>query len=451
MRRGSEKGQVRTPMNRGDTIFALASAAGRAGVAVFRVSGPSAGNCVKVLTGQEIPPSHQAVVRRLRGREGVIDEALVLWFEGPASLTGEDVAEFQVHGGRAIAEALAAELGALPGCRPAEPGEFTRRAVENGKFDLTQAEAIADLVEAETEAQRRQALRQYDGVLGALYEGWRAELVKVLAWAEAAIDFSDEELPDGVLAEARRSAESVRKAVAAHLNDARRGELVREGLFLTVIGPPNAGKSSLVNTLAGRDVAIVSETAGTTRDVVEVRMDMGGYAVILADTAGLRAASEGVEAEGVRRALARAESADLVLLLLDGSEENSSVYLPDNMVNKPCLTVWNKADLPWPVEREGLKLSLKTGEGLEAVISAIAAAAKERLEGGSDAPMLTRPRHRYALGEAVAALQRATEASQPELFAEDLRLALRSLGRIIGRVDVEELLDTIFRDFCIGK
>ena len=438
-------------MRRGDTIYALASAPGRAGVAVFRVSGPGAGPCIKSLTGQEIPPSHRAMVRRLRGRGGTIDEALVLWFEGPASLTGEDVAEFQVHGGRAIAEALAVELGALPGCRPAEPGEFTRRAVENGKFDLIQAEAVADLVAAETEAQRSQALRQYDGALSALYEGWRVELVKVLAWAEAAIDFSDEELPDGMLCETRRSAEDIRKAIEAHLNDARRGELVREGLFLTVIGPPNAGKSLLVNTLAGRDVAIVSEFAGTTRDVIEVRMNLGGYAVILADTAGLRAASEAVEAEGVRRALARAESADLVLLLLDGSEPNFSVKLPNNMVNKPSLTVWNKADLPWPVEHSGLKLSLKTGEGLEAVISAIAAAAKERLEGDGEAPVLTRPRHRHALGEAVAALKRAVEASQPELFAEDLRLALRSLGRITGRVDVEELLDTIFRDFCIGK
>jgi tRNA modification GTPase len=438
-------------MSRGDTIFALASAPGRAGVAVFRVSGPHAGVCIKHLTGQEIPPSHRAVLRALRGRHGPIDEALVLWFEGPASLTGEDVAEFQVHGGRAIAEALAAELSALPGCRPAEPGEFTRRAVEHGKFDLTQAEAIADLVAAETEAQRRQALRQYDGVLGALYERWRAELIKALAWAEAVIDFSDEELPDDVLAETRRTAERVREAVEAHLNDARRGELVREGLFLTVIGPPNAGKSSLVNTLAGRDVAIVSETAGTTRDVVEVRLDLGGYAVILADTAGLRAASEGVEAEGVRRALARAEAADLVLLLLDGRDEKSSVFLPSNMVNKPSLTVWNKADLPWAVPREGLRLSLKTGEGLDAVIAAIAAAAKDRLEVSGEAPMLTRPRHRHALGEAAAALQRAAGAREPELFAEDLRLALRSLGRLTGRVDVEELLDTIFKDFCIGK
>jgi tRNA modification GTPase len=206
-----------------------------------------------------------------------------------------------------------------------------------------------------------------------------------------------------------------------------------------------------VNTLAGRDVAIVSETAGTTRDVIEVRLDLGGYAVILADTAGLRAVSEGIEAEGVRRALARAESADLVLLLLDGSDVNSSAIMPKNMVNKTFLTVWNKADLPWPVPREGMKLSLKTGEGLDTVIAAIAAAAKDRLEMSGDAPMLTRPRHRHALGEAVAALRRAARAREPELFAEDLRLALRSLGRITGRVDVEELLDTIFRDFCIGK
>ena len=442
---------MRKPVSRGDTIFALASAPGRAGVAVFRVSGPHARACIKHLTKKGNPPSQRAVLRTLFGRHGPIDEALVLLFEGPASLTGEDVAEFQVHGGRAIAEALAAELGALPGCRPAERGEFTRRAVEHGKFDLTQAEAIADLVAAETEAQRRQALRQYDGVLVRLYEGWRVELIKALAWAEAVIDFSDEELPGDVLTETRRTAEAVRKAVEAHLNDARRGELVREGLFLTVIGPPNAGKSSLVNALAGRDVAIVSETAGTTRDVIEVRLDLGGYAVILADTAGLRAVSEAVEAEGVRRALARADAADLVLLLLDGSDEKSSVYMPDNMVNKPYLTVWNKADLPWPAPRDGLKLSLKTSEGLDAVIAAIAAAAKERLETSGDAPMLTRPRHRHALGEAAAALQRASGAGEPELFAEDLRLALRALGRITGRVDVEELLDTIFKDFCIGK
>ena len=345
-----------------DTIFALASAPGRSGVAVLRVSGPAAGDCIKSLTGRDIPKVRHAVLRTLKARDGrVIDQGLVLWFAAPSSLTGEDVAEFQVHGGRAIVDALGMELAALPGCRAAEPGEFTRCAVENGKFDLTQAEAIADLVAAETESQRRQAQRQKEGALGALYEGWRGELVQALAWAEAAIDFSDEDLPGGVLGDARQIANSVRRNIRSHLDDGRRGELVREGLFLTVVGPPNAGKSSLVNALAGRDVAIVSETAGTTRDVIEVRMDLGGYSVILADTAGLRAAAGSIEAEGVRRALARAESADLVLLLLDGSAADPTGEMPDNMVNNSSLTVWNKADLPWPSRREGLGDFIENG------------------------------------------------------------------------------------------
>jgi tRNA modification GTPase len=434
-----------------DTIFALASAPGRAGIAVMRVSGRAAHVAVKALTGQDVPPPRRAVLRRFRDASGSeIDRGLMLWFAAPASFTGEDVAEFHLHGGRAIVEAMAMALGSVPGCRMAEKGEFTRRAVLNGKLDLTQAEAIADLVAAETEAQRRQALRQYDGALSALAGHWRVELIRVLAWAEAAIDFSDEELPDGVLKQARAAANAVRNAMESHLNDARRGELIREGLYLTVIGPPNAGKSSLVNALAGRDVAIVSETAGTTRDVIEVHLDLGGYAVILADTAGLREAAEAVEAEGVRRALARAEAADLVLLLLDGSGPNSSVNLTDNMVNKPCLTVWNKADLPWPIARDGLRLSLKTGEGLDALVNAIAAKSRELLD-SSASPALTRPRHRQALTEASNALARADTADQPELFAEDLRLALRALGRLTGRVDVEELLDVVFRDFCIGK
>jgi tRNA modification GTPase len=339
----------------------------------------------------------------------------------------------------------------MASCRPAEAGEFTRRAVENGKFDLTQAEAVADLVDAQTDAQRRQALRQYEGVLGALYEAWRSALLGALAWAEASIDFSDEELPRDVLARARGSAGEIGTSIRRHLDDGRRGELVREGLFLTVIGPANAGKSSLVNALAGRDVAIVSDSAGTTRDVIEVRLDLGGYAVILADTAGLREARDGVEAEGVRRAFSRAESSDLVLLLLDGSVADPLDEITNNIVNGPSLTVWNKADLPWPKPRPGLRLSLKTGEGFENVIAAVTAAAKDRLEAPGDGPMLTRPRHRHALGEAVEALERASGAQEAELFAEDLRLALRALGRITGRVDVEEVLDAVFRDFCIGK
>jgi tRNA modification GTPase len=283
--------------------------------------------------------------------------------------------------------------------------------------------------------------------LAALYDDWSRALSQALAWAEGAIDFSDEELPDHLLSDARAAAAAVMAAMLKHLDDAH-GELVRDGLFVAVIGPPNAGKSSLVNALAGRDVAIVAETSGTTRDVIEVRLNLGGFEVVLADTAGLRRA-EGVEAEGVKRALARAEAADLVLLLQDGSK--ATMKLPDNMVNKPVITVWNKADLPWPQAHEGLKLSLKTGEGLDAVVTAIAAQVQELLDKPWEAPPLTRARHRLALSEAAAALVRASSADAPELFAEDLRLAVRSLGRITGRVDVEDLLDTIFRDFCIGK
>jgi tRNA modification GTPase len=439
-------------MSSGDTIFALASGPGRAGVAVGRGSGPGAADSVKVLTGQPIPVPRQAVLRRFVQPGGAeIDRGLCLWFAGPASYTGEDIAEFHLHGGRAGVGALTAALGALPGLRPADPGEFTRRAVQNGKLDLTQAEAVADLVAAETAAQHRQALRQFGGALGALYERWRTDLLNALAWAEAAIDFSDEALPDDVLRRARDLADGVRTAILGHLNDAQRGELVRDGLFVAVVGPPNAGKSSLVNALAGRDVAIVSETAGTTRDVIEVRLDLDGYAVILADTAGLRAAGEGVEAEGVRRALARAEAADLVLLLQDGSSCESPHEVRKYIVNKQCISVWNKADLPWPEQRSGLRLSLRTGEGLDDVVQAIAAAARDRLDAPGEAPPLTRLRHRHVLETATDALGRARDTDQPELFAEDLRLAMRALGRITGRVDVEDLLDAIFRDFCIGK
>ncbi|HVZ92735.1 MAG TPA: tRNA uridine-5-carboxymethylaminomethyl(34) synthesis GTPase MnmE, partial [Rhizomicrobium sp.] len=304
---------------RDDTIFALSTAPGRAGVAVVRVSGREAARVLQTLTRKPLPPDRRACATAYFDSKGdLIDRGLAIYFGGPASFTGEDVAEFHIHGGRAVVARLLDALAGLD-LRPAEPGEFTRRAVENGKLDLTQAEAIADLVDAETDAQRRQALRQYDGALAELYEGWRADLIKAGAWAEAAIDFSDEELPADTLGRTRAAIAGILRDIQRHLDDSRRGEVLREGLHLTVIGPPNAGKSSLVNALARRDVAIVAETAGTTRDVIEVRMDLGGYPVILADTAGLRDTAEVIEAEGVRRALARAESADLVLLLLDGS------------------------------------------------------------------------------------------------------------------------------------
>ncbi len=434
-----------------DSIFALSSAPGRAGVAVVRVSGPLARAALKALSGQDLPRPRVATLCPLRdARDNPIDQGLVLWFPEPASFTGEDCAEFHVHGGRAVLDALFRALESV-GLRPAEPGEFTRRAVENGKFDLTRAEAIADLVTAETDSQRRQALRQYEGGLEKLYEGWRQHLIRAAAWTEAAMDFSDDELPDDVMAKAGILSAEIMKEIQEHISDSRRGEIIRDGLFLTVIGPPNAGKSSLVNTLAQRDVAIVSETAGTTRDVIEVHLDLGGYPVILADTAGLRQSADAVEAEGVKRALARAASADLVLLLLDGSVADPTRDVSRETLRSATVVAWNKADLSWPRERDGLRLSLKTGEGLSELLVALTEKAKERLERAKGGVPLTRARHRHALEEALSALRRSIQADHPELRAEDLRLALRAIGRITGRVDVEELLDVVFRDFCIGK
>jgi tRNA modification GTPase len=430
-----------------DTIYALSSAAGRAGIAMLRVSGLQAGTALEALSREPLPPPRVASLRTFHNEDGEIDRGLALWFPGPASFTGEDCAEFHVHGGRAVIEAMLAALATQPALRPAAPGEFTRRAVENGKLDLTSAEALADLIDAETQSQRRQALRQYEGALYALYEDWRARLIRASAWAEASIDFSDEELPDGVLAETNTVLNKITEEIQNHLNDSSSGELVREGLHLTVIGLPNAGKSSLINALAKRDVAIVSETPGTTRDVIEVRLDLGGYLVTIADTAGLRASPDAIEQEGVRRALARAEEADLVLLLLDGSTPDTDLAdLP-----RADLIVWNKADLSWPRPREGMRLSLKTGEGLATLLQTLTAKVRARLERNSDSPPLTRARHRHALEEALAALRRAVRADESELMAEDIRLALRALGRITGRVDIEDVLDVVFRDFCIGK
>ena len=435
-----------------DTIFALSSAPGRAGVAVVRVSGPSAFACVRGLTRGELPKPRTAALRSLRAADGqAIDQAIVLSFEGPASFSGEDMVEFHVHGGRAIVTKVLSALANMAGCRPAEPGEFTRRAVENGKFDLTQAEALIDLIDAETETQRIQALRQYGGELSSLYENWRSRLIKALAWSEAEIDFSDEELPADLAL--RRDADilEITQEIQRHIDDSRRGEIIREGVYLTVVGPPNAGKSSLINALAKRDVAIVAETPGTTRDIVAVKLDLDGVAVIVADTAGLRRAADGVESEGIRRALARAEASDLVLLLLDGSSVQPLEGVPSGLTERGALTVWNKSDLQWPIGRQGLRLSLKTGEGFDAVLDAISAIVAQHLDFTSESPVLTRVRHRYALEQAGLALRRATAADQVELFAEDLRLAVRWIGRITGRVDVEELLDVVFRDFCIGK
>ena len=433
----------------GRTIFAPATARGRAGVAIVRVSGPMAGASLGTLAGA-IPTPRAARFAALAdpATGEAIDRGLVLWFPGPASFTGEDVAEFHVHGGLAVVAALLAALGRIEDCRMAEPGEFTRRAFLNGKLDLTQAEGLGDLIAAETAAQRRQALGQMEGGFARIAEDWARHLTRTLAHVEAAIDFPDENLPDDLLGPARTVAERLEREIRGRLADGRRGEILRDGLSVALIGPPNSGKSSLMNALAGRDAAIVSAQAGTTRDVIEVHLDLGGYPVILADTAGIREGADPIEAEGIRRARARAAAADLRLLVLDAGEPGSLEGFAE-LRDEASLLVWNKTDLA-SAPAAGLAVSATTGQGLGVLIEALTARAEGLLAGG-DAPIVTRERHRAALEECADCLGRAVVGRDPALVGEDLRLAVRALGRITGRVDVEDLLDVIFRDFCIGK
>ena len=438
------------------TIFALASGAGRAGVAVYRLSGPMAGAAVSTLMRRDLPPPRRAVRARLHHPAGeLIDDGLVLWFPAPASFTGEDVAEFHLHGGRAVAVALAEALVDL-GLRPAEPGEFSRRAFLNDKMDLTRAEAIADLVAAETAAQRRQALRQMDGALAGLVEEWRRKMVAILGHLEAVIDFADEGIPDSLL---MRVADEIAELIAAldhHRDDHHRGERLRDGFHIAIVGAPNAGKSSLLNRLARRDAAIVSAEAGTTRDVVEVHLDLGGWPVVVADTAGLRDAEGAIEAEGVRRARARAEAADLKLAVFDATLAPVLDSATVEMIDDATLVVMNKSDLAadaapdWIIGRPVIAVSAQTGIGLERLEEAMTAMVERGLgEGG--APVLTRSRHRAAVDEAAASLRRVDVAGGVEWAAEDVRLAARALGRITGRIEVDDVLDVIFREFCIGK
>jgi len=351
-------------------------------------------------------------------------------------------------------------LAGIPGLRPAEPGEFTRRAFENGKLDLTEAEAVADLVNADTAAQQRQALRQLSGELGRLYENWRLRLLRTLAHLEAFIDFPDEELPTNLVSELSTTITALIGEIDGHLADNRGGERLRDGIAIAILGPPNAGKSSLLNALARRDVAITAETAGTTRDVIEVHLDLGGYPVLLADTAGLRGAADQVEVEGVRRAVARAQTADLKLLVLDASNPLTEYSLVGGFVDADTIVIANKMDIAgahadWADRLGGtgaaLRLSVRTGEGMSELLGRLTTEIAARMPSAGAAPVITRARHRAALEECVTALRRYENGKLPELAAEDLRVAARALGRITGRVDVEDILDVIFRDFCIGK
>lgn len=440
------------------TIYATSSGPGPAGVAVIRLSGPDSGRAVRTIARLRSPPEpRRAVLRQLADPRGgtPLDRALVLWFPGPRSYTGEDMAELHVHGGPAVVAAVLDALSAIDGLRAAEPGEFTRRAFHNGKLDLTEVEGIGDLISARTEAQRRQALRQADGALGRVYDGWRDRLVGLLAHLEAVIDFPDEDIPAAVSEQIDGGISSLIEELSRHIDDGRRGEQLRQGLDLAIVGPPNAGKSSLLNWLARRDAAIVSETAGTTRDIIEVSLDLDGYPITLADTAGLRTAGDSIEEEGVRRARRRAESADLRVVVLDAADAGAARQVAA-LIDDSSLVALNKSDLGPPavrIESPNLgcySVSVTTGDGMAAFVQGLTAVVRERI-GLTTEPALTRARHREALAACLAALRRSQTADLPELKAEDLRLATRELGRITGRVDVEDLLDVVFRDFCIGK
>ena len=437
-----------------DTIFALASAPGRAGIAVFRISGPGAHEVFARLCRCDVPLPWQAIRVRLHhpATGEVVDDGLALWFAAPRSFTGEDVVEVSLHGGRASVAATLELLANLPSMRLAEPGEFTRRAFEHGKFDLTAAEGLADLVDAETQAQLRQARRQLDGELGRLYEAWRGRLLGSLAHLEAEIDFVEEDLPDDATAPLRSDISNLIKEIDGHLADRHRGERLRDGVSVAIIGPPNVGKSSLLNMLSKRDVAIVAARAGTTRDIIEVHLDLGGYPVILADTAGLRDSADEVEAEGIRRARARAREADLKLVIYDASAPQIDSHIID-LIDENTIVVSNKSDLAGADLKLGvaaLPVSAKTGAGIAELLSRLESEVARRFD-TSGAPAITRIRHRAALTDCRDSLNRALSAGAPELMAEDLRLATRALGRITGRVGVEDLLDVIFKDFCIGK
>ncbi len=433
-----------------DTIYALASGAGPAGVAVVRVSGPDADLAVETLTGRGVPAPRRLVRRAVRlGGNEMIDRGLIAWFPGPGSFTGEDVAEFHLHGGRAVVEGALEGLRGVAGLRLAEPGEFTRRAFDNGKMDLTAAEGLADLVAARTAAQRRQALNQMEGALAVLYEGWRERLLRCLGLFEAGLDFSDEDFPSGLVEEAVAELRAVRGEMRARLNDRRRGEQMRDGFRVAIVGPPNVGKSSLLNRLAGRDVAIVSSGAGTTRDVLEVQLDLGGLPVTLTDTAGLREASEEIEAEGVRRARAEAQRAGLILAVesWDAGGEAPVAGCGDGEL----VRVWNKADLePKPAGRDAIEVSAVSGAGLDGLLRVVEERVRE-MAGRAEAPAVTRARHREALEGCVVALDRALGGPDGELLADDVREAVAAVGRVTGRVDVEAMLDGVFREFCIGK
>jgi tRNA modification GTPase len=439
------------------TIFALSSGRGRAGVAVIRISGALARTVLERMAPPAPRPRFAALRQIISPASGEpLDSGLVLWFPRPKSETGEDMAELHVHGGRAVIADVLQAIGQIAGCRMAEPGEFARRAFENGKIDLTAAEGLADLIDAETAAQRRQALRQSGGLLAKQYTLWRQRLLEAMALIEAAIDFSDEaDIASTTAAGASSVAKTLLQEIGAHLADGHRGELIRDGFQVVLAGPPNVGKSSLLNALARRDVAIVSAEAGTTRDVIEVRLDLEGLPIVVSDTAGIRHAEGAVEREGIRRTVGRARDADLVLWLMDASAPADAAP-PPAIPTERIVWVANKCDLPTSQDghlpETAVAISAVYGLGLERLTQRIAVLARARM-GDDETPVLTQARHRAHLEDCHAALEAFLNApiAEVELRAEDLRRAAQALGRLVGAVDAEEVLGAIFGRFCIGK
>ena len=442
------------------TIYALSTGSGVSGLAVIRVSGKNASHVVKKITGSRLPQPRVATFKKFNknGQKNLIDEGVVIWFPAPNSYTGEDLAEFHIHGSRAVIKAMHFAISKIKNCRLAEPGEFTKRAFQNGKINLLKAESIADLISAETEIQRKQALKIMSGKSSNKFLSWREKLLRILSHVEAKIDFPEEDLPKNMTKEIQKNSIMVTNEIKKTLNDQRVGERIREGYKIAIVGPPNSGKSSLLNYLSKRDAAIVSEVAGTTRDVIETHLNFDGYPVIVSDTAGIRNSKNEIEKKGIKIALNRAEDADLKLVIISARNVDFTDVLK-KLLNKKAILVVNKSDLVKGKLNKKFKkyehvlISIKKDSNLNKLIKKIKSKLKNNFITSEDI-LITRERHRQNLVNCVSHLERFQKKKLDQDFdkaAEDLRLATRQLGMIVGKVDVEELLGSIFNDFCIGK
>jgi len=442
------------------TIYALSSGSGISGIAVIRVSGKSTAEVVKEITGGKLPAPRVATLTKFNknGAKELIDEGVIIWFPAPNSYTGEDLAEFHVHGSRAVINAMHSSIAKIKNCRLAEPGEFTKKAFQNGKINLLKAESIADLISSETEIQRKQAIKTMSGKSSDKYNSWRKKLLKILSHIEAKIDFPDEDLPNNIVKEIQKTSNDVMNEIKKTINDQKVGERIREGFKIAIVGPSNAGKSSLLNYLSKRDAAIVSEIAGTTRDVIETHLNLDGYPVVLSDTAGIRESKNEIEKKGIKIALNRAEDADLKLVIVSTKNVDFAKVLK-GLLTKNAILVVNKSDLIKGKLNKKFKkyehvlISIKKDLNLSKLISKIKSKLKNKFITSEDI-LITRERHRQNLINCVQHLEKFTKKKSAQDFdkaAEDLRLATRHLGMIVGKVDVEELLGSIFNDFCIGK